>query len=534
MKALKITAVLTALGLMAAASCTGNFEKVNDDPNRLLFGQVNASNIFEPLIYGIGGRNQYHTGYWVNCLTQYTTFVSGATRMKATGYSIGPGDWQSVWNDYARFGGDAQHMIELARTEGKEDPYFEALGLILKAYSLYTLSSIYGDIPYTEAYKFTENLTPAFESQEAVLGHVIDDLDAATALIAAGAKPEVTGIDPVYADNTARWRKFANSLRMRALCLATGIDDSYWDKIQEMIDEPSKYPVFTSNSDNAAVTFKDVDPYRSSVGPTEVPSYFGNYNMSEQIIGMMDVKDESYNDVYQDPRLEIFATQKGGKWTGAVSGALNTEYQTEMNKKPAEMNAKVLHRDDTESFIMDWSEILFIEAEGVMKGKLTVPGETAKSLYEAAVRANIEKWAPYIRLNTRYRDISNSAIVKYLESELASYDMAEAGEGRYGSVEELVMSQKWLSLYWVGGWEAYAHWRRTEYPILTIGDGTSANNYELPTRFGYPNYTVSTNGANVSSALSRMGGNNDMHLPLDWSYKKKNGGNRNPHPQATN
>ena len=70
----------------------------------------------------------------------------------------------------------------------------------------------------------------------------------------------------------------------------------------------------------------------------------------------------------------------------------------------------------------------------------------------------------------------------------------------------------------------------TEYPVLTIGDGTISNNFELPTRFGYPNYTVSTNSANVGIALERMGGANDMHTALVWSYKKLNGGNhRNPY-----
>lgn len=185
-----------------------------------------------------------------------------------------------------------------------------------------------------------------------------------------------------------------------------------------------------------------------------------------------------------------------------------------------------------DAFVMDYSEILFILAEGVQLGKLSVAGQTAKSLYEAAVRANIEKWAPYITYNTKYREITSSAIIDYLASDLANYDKAAAGEGLYGSALELILSQKWLSLYWTGGFEPYTHWRRCEYPILTIGDGTDANQYELPTRFGYPNYTVSTNSANVQAALERMGGPNDMHTPLDWSYKKRNGGSRNPHPLA--
>ena len=528
MKTFKFLAL--TIGLLAAVSCTKDFEKINHNPNRVTYGDIQPQNMFEPLVYGLAGNYQENAGYWVNNLIQYTCYIQGSVRYLATYYQLSSGNWTSIWDTYARRGADAQHMIELARTEGKESPFYEAVGMILKVQSLYTLTTVFGDIPYKEAYLKDENLTPAFDSQEDVLNQMVADLDAAAAILTTASAPAGAALDPMYGGSPAKWRKYANSLRMRILCLETGIDEAYWADIQAMIDNPSDYPVFTSNADNAKVTFQDLDPYRSSMGPTAVASFFNAYNMTEQIIGMMNVKNDEGNDVYQDPRLPIFAAQKGGKWTGAVAGCAKSEMSAEQAKKPAEMNDKVLWRDAMDAFIMDFSEILFIEAEGVLNGKLNVPGQTVKTLYEAAVTANIEKWAPYITLNERYREITPAAIQEYLASELASYDMAEAGTGRYSSVEELVLSQKWLSLYWTGGWEPYTHWRRTEYPILTIGPGTEANNYELPTRFGYPVYTVSSNKDNVAKALSRMGGDNDMHLALDWSYKKNhNGVSRNPY-----
>ena len=93
----------------------------------------------------------------------------------------------------------------------------------------------------------------------------------------------------------------------------------------------------------------------------------------------------------------------------------------------------------------------------------------------------------------------------------------------------MILSQKYLSLYYCG-FEQYNEWRRTEYPILTIGSGTDSNDYELPTRFAYPNYTATSNKLNVQKALERMGGDDDMHTALDWSYKKLSGGqHRNPY-----
>ena len=84
-------------------------------------------------------------------------------------------------------------------------------------------------------------------------------------------------------------------------------------------------------------------------------------------------------------------------------------------------------------------------------------------------------------------------------------------------------NQKFLALFWVG-MEAYHEYRRTGYPVLTIGEGTLYNDYILPTRLGYPNTTISTNSANANAALEEMGGENDMKTPVWWSKQAIAGG----------
>ena len=65
--------------------------------------------------------------------------------------------------------------------------------------------------------------------------------------------------------------------------------------------------------------------------------------------------------------------------------------------------------------------------------------------------------------------------------------------------------------------EAYHEYRRTGYPVLTIGEGTIYNDQILPTRMGYPNTTISTNMENANAALQQMGGENNMKTPVWWS-----------------
>jgi hypothetical protein len=82
---------------------------------------------------------------------------------------------------------------------------------------------------------------------------------------------------------------------------------------------------------------------------------------------------------------------------------------------------------------------------------------------------------------------------------------------------EFLGNQKYLALFWIG-MEAYHEYRRTGYPVLTIGEGTQTyNDGILPTRFGYPPTTMSTNSANAKDALTGMGGENNMKTPVWWS-----------------
>ena len=82
-------------------------------------------------------------------------------------------------------------------------------------------------------------------------------------------------------------------------------------------------------------------------------------------------------------------------------------------------------------------------------------------------------------------------ITTFLTSNLASWDLAT-------NKTELIANQKFLALFWIG-MEAYHEYRRTGYPELTIGQGTVFNDYILPTRFAYPNTTMATNNAVITS-----------------------------------
>ena len=148
MNTFKKIVILAGLTVTVLA-CTSDFEEVNTNPNRTTVGDIQASGMFEPLLYN--GANEWlgYTWFWNNELIQFTAFTGGTTRQEHR-YFISDGNWQSVWNMYARYANNAMHMYDLSVEQ--EDRSLQAIALTLKVLYLSNLSDMFGDIPYSEAF----------------------------------------------------------------------------------------------------------------------------------------------------------------------------------------------------------------------------------------------------------------------------------------------------------------------------------------------------------------------------------------------
>jgi hypothetical protein len=294
-------------------------------------------------------------------------------------------------------------------------------------------------------------------------------------------------------------------------------------KMTEILNNPSKYPVFTSNLDNATVKFSGNDPYLSRFGTTTESEFTSSgRKLTRQLISMTVQTDVNGNQVYVDPRLPIIGKKNpnvtvnpGNIWIGTVAGCTDQERST-VDIGTSWLNYTVFCRKDAPATYMDYAEVQFILAEAALKGFITGGQAAAKTYYEAGLRASMLKWSDQGAYATPASSISSSAMDTYLASPLGSWDLA-------ANKTEFLANQKFLALFWVG-MEAYHEYRRTGYPVLTIGEGTIYNDFILPTRLGYPNATMSTNGNNADAALEDMGGENDMKTPVWWSKQAIDGG----------
>ena len=510
--------ILCGLILTFVSACTSDFEEINTNPNRTTVGMIQASGMFEPILYNSANQWLNRTWYYNNELMQFTAHTGGVTRREHLYFLEDSRDWYGFWNHYATYGKNVQHMYDLA--EAQDNKSLMAMALTFKVLFFSNMTDMFGNIPYEEAFTGRElggTLTPRFHTQKEVYEFLFADLEAANNLYATNPVFLELKMDGMYGGSMAAWRKFNNSLYLRLLNRVSGRQEmNVGAKMTEIVSNPDKYPVFTSNADNATVKFSGTDPYISNFGlETESGFTSSGRKLTEQLIKMTVLTGVGGNQIYVDPRLPIIGKKNPvpqsnpqNIWKGTKSGASEDE-RAAADGGSSWLNHKVFCRRDAPATYMDYAEVQLILAEAAFKNIISGGEAAAKAYYEAGVTASMQKWSEQGAYSETPTSIAQADIDNYLASPLGSWNLAT-------NKEELIGNQKYLALFWVG-MEAYHEYRRTGYPVLTIGAGTVYNDHVLPTRFGYPAITMSSNTANANAALSDMGGANDMKTPVWWS-----------------
>ncbi len=167
----------------------------------------------------------------------------------------------------------------------------EAVGRFIRAYYFYNLTSLFGDVPLTEALQAPANSTPAYSSQKDVFKYVLNELDTANtdfaSLIVANDNSIAAANDLYYAGNLSKWQKLVNSFKLRVLIsLSSKSGDGDLGvpaQFAAIIDNPTKYPVFESQDDDFAFVYNPGGSNTYSTypfNPSNYGSIAGRFNMA--------------------------------------------------------------------------------------------------------------------------------------------------------------------------------------------------------------------------------------------------------------
>jgi hypothetical protein len=461
--------------------CTKDFESINKNnnaPTQMNAATLLPSAIFEPI-------NPHMTmQMWLTDQIMHYYVRRNDNQLDVYNFAVGATD-QARLNDFWRVHyaaiSNINDMITVA-TEQKSDAYVAA-GKILKAYYLANVTEMWIDAPASLAGKGAENSTPAYDTQQSIYKSVLKDLDDANALLTATTK-FVAGGDVLFKGDATKWKKMANSLRLRYLLrLSNKAEINAAAEISKIVSSPATYPIIMSNADAAIYDFTGVSPNVSTVA-TQSITVFSGLSMSKRM-------EETYN-VYGDPRMDFFFRKPINAATypthqGVPNGILRETAQS-WNGNGDAHTSLLTTRFVTTPASLDYTfishaEVQFILAEAAMKGWITTP-TTAKQYYEAGITGNFAQWGLTV------------------PSGFFALPQVE-----WNATMERLMDQKWLAFFYNNTLESWGEQKRTGLPVLKVGSqAATVAGGKTPTRAFYPTLEQSINATNYKEAASRIGG----------------------------
>lgn len=448
------------------AGCKSELEEINENPNEAINAQPEyllANSIKSNADVILGSDASMETT---------TLFVQHWAKIQYTDvdkYTVSISNIQNVWtNLYSQGLTDFSTIIKIGEETGNVN--YQAVGLILKSWSFQILTDLYGDIPYSEAVKIDQTLTPKYDAQKDVYLGLLNDLKKASEQINTAGSP-ISG-DLIYNGNLTKWKKFANSLRLR---IALRIADKDPQTAKTVIAElaADKSALIASNEDIAQLIYQ-ASPNQNPVSRDRETR--DDYRVSKSVIDKLQE--------LKDPRLAIFANK--------TVDATPTGYIGVTNGLPADSAAKLgftktsklgdyFTAPTSPAVFLSYSEVLFNLAEAAQRGFIT---DKPADLYKAAITASLQQFK-----------VNSADIASYLAQPAVAYNPA--------NFKKSIGDQKWLALFGQG-LEAFTEWRRLDYPQLKPAYAGVLSG-KIPSRFIYPTGEQALNGANYKAAVAAQG-----------------------------
>ena len=508
------------LGLFVATlmfwSCTKDFEELNKNPNSPV--DVPAINIFtnaqeRSVNLQLGDWMQsYYLGNWSQqwCRVQYIDEDRYQVR-DMSAYMNGP---------YT--GGLKNLTIVINKAAASGEETLEGAARVMRVWIFMYLTDIWGDIPYSEAlqgFDIDGTLTPKYDKQSDIYADLLVQLEEANVLLS-GTTVSFGSGDLFYGGDPGKWRKFANSLKLRLLNRAAGTPWTFTynmagtqadvtttpgaaalstadAQIASILASTAQYPIFDSNDDNCFLAYPGL-PYRN-------PIFNGLYTRTDWAISETMV---DWLKARVDPRLHIYAQPTPNSVdAGAIEyvGFQNGRGITAASFPAVSLLGTAVGFDQyAPLYIMTYDEVQFIIAEHHMRGGRD--GQ-AKNAYEEGIAASMERWGladgSTVRASWGKDNSFTTGTTAYpvnYSTYLAHPLVTWAGT----STEKFqrINEQKWAAMFGEGV-QAYSEVRRTGFPERVFEyelEGAYYKNIGLPIRLQYALSEDTYNTDNVAAA----------------------------------
>ena len=564
---------------VAFTACSDSYmEGLNEDDTKTITIDPNAQ-LTTCLLqtYGDFGMMDTYRSY----ITGFTQHFAGGWNVTNYGGSVHAFDDQTrlIWDQYYSI---AIKNLRDAIAHSADRPNLNAVLRIHRVYLMSVLTDTYGDVPCLSINTSLEEgtSTPKYDSQKDIYDFFFTELKDCVNQLGTG-NDNVTGDVTNYSGDIDKWKKYANSLRLRFAMRISDVDPTKAQTEFEAVSADAANFIASADDDafikytNSPFTLydgaRDYDFRVNALGeilygqdptsPTFVCStlfeylkdnndprlysicrHYNNVKRSEikpDKEGNVDLTDEVLAYLKKKGQDEAPCKPGAAWWNNWINGPDNLEdvptlaklvkmypeVGYEKNNFPARMMRPALSIDfcqpDRPGILMTSAEVDFLLAEAITKG-WNATG-TADDHFKAGIKAAMQL------LNKHY--LTDEAIMQqadidaYVTSIMATSPLATPASAR-----EAINLQAWI-LHMMNPAEGWANLRRSDYPVLAdrtkLDKFTSDFTYDddnltTPVRLCYPILEKKYNGENYKEALSRMGGKDDWHHRMWWDVNDIN------------
>lgn len=408
---------------------------------------------------------------------------------------------------------EATKLLKAASMVGI-DPKLRANQLaIIKVMSTYTWSNLvetYGNIPFTEALDYAHKPTPKYDDGLTVYKSLIDSLNAAILVLDPAFGGMGKGYDNIYGGGvtgTAKWIKFANTLKLRMGIMLSDLDAAYAKTVIETA-APNVFSVpitSATTGDKFAMTYLPSSPNTTPMYTELVLSGRSDFVLTSVFVNPMNTLNDPRRAGYLWTKIQL--KDIAGKdslvpfYKGGAQGMPNSfKAFSHVNIKQSILPTLDPTR---EVVLMDYTETEFLLAEAVERG-FTVAG-SAESHYTNAITSSIKYWGG-----------TDADVTAYLAHPEVAYATA------VGTWRQKIGTQTWYA-YYFRGFEAWTNWRRLDYPRLIASPKHVLAVTGIPVRYIYPVTEQTLNGDNYKAAAAALGvGGDNASTRLFWDVGTEN------------
>ncbi len=553
----KFKYILSLVLILGLSSCTKDFLKINTNPSAIAPSEASAKYFITNVEYPLYAPSRY--AYWRGVLifaSRYSGYFDFGFNhcwwSDELGYKFSSSYNDATWNWLSDYFGDIDNFLKLTAPDGDfANEKMHAVGKIIKVLYYQRYTDVFGEIPYSEAGK-ADIVQPKFDSQNDIYQGLISTLDEAINTIGDNVKTgdgvdDLGQNDIIFNGNLQKWKKLANTLKLRIAMRAYGAPGASW--ASSAVTSAFNAGDFLQTGDDALIPKDNEITTWSSACYGDVFYGFGGTGSKFTVSNVM----IDYLSENNDPRLPFYAQpapggtytlnrpdqtgnpegydnfpkrvayidsvlQKatGGDMTFTDNGS-NVVITIPQNKyyigQPPRLNShikpfavyqffsipgeKIIQKKKQgkpifPEIVMSAAESYFLQAEAVVRGLAT--GD-AQALFQNGIRASMALWGV---------DAGKA------ETYIATAPLAQL-TGTVDQQLEKIAVQRWIASY-PEGFEGWADVRKSGYPaelskgvddpvIFGLGD----DNGVYPQRLIYGSKAYNTNGTNVDAAVSSQG-----------------------------